>query len=47
MSNIFNEEKYFGCWVETFDELIANGMDESEAEDAATDVAIMRYGERE
>ena len=30
-----------------FDELIANGMSESEAENAATDVAIKQYGEIE
>ena len=47
MSNILNEELLFRLWGEAFDELIANGMSESEAENAATDVAIMRYGERE
>ena len=47
MSNILNEELLFRLWGEAFDELIANGMSESEVENAATDVAIKQYGEIE
>ena len=47
MSNILNEEILFRLWEEAFDELIANGMSQGEAENAATDVAIKQYEEIE
>ena len=47
MSNILNEEILLRFWEEAFDELIANGMSQGEAENAATDVAIKQYEEIE
>ena len=47
MSNILNEELLFRLWEEAFDELVADGMSQGEAENAATDVAMKKYGEIE
>lgn len=43
MSNIWNEELIERLFYEALDELVADGMDEKEAEEHAKDVAITRF----
>ena len=45
MSNMWNEERLMRFWEEAYEELIGNGMSKSEAEHAATDMALARYEE--
>jgi len=47
MSNILNEEILLRFWEEAFDELVADGMSQGEAEKAATDIAMKKYEEIE
>ena len=43
MSNILNEEILLRFWEEAFDELVADGMSEVEAEKAATVIAMQKW----
>lgn len=45
MSNMWNEEIMERLYNEAYDELVADGMDEKEAEIHAADVAIIRFEE--
>ena len=46
MSCMWNEERLLRFWEEAYDELIGNGMSKSEAEHAATDIALAKYEEQ-
>jgi len=43
MSNMWNQEILLRLWDEAFDELIADGMSEGEAEHVATDIAMRKW----
>jgi hypothetical protein len=45
MSNILNELLLEKLYEEAYEELVADGMDEKEAEIHAADVAIIRFEE--
>lgn len=45
MSNQWNDEIKERLYNEAYDELVADGMDEKEAEEHAADLAIARYHE--
>jgi len=45
MSNEWNERLLESLYEEAYDELVADGMDEKEAEIHAADLAIARYQE--
>jgi len=45
MSNMWNEEIMESLYNEAYDELVADGMDEKEAEEHAADLAIIRFEE--
>jgi hypothetical protein len=45
MSNMWNEEIMERLYNEAYDELVADGMDEKEAEIHAADLAIIRFEE--
>jgi hypothetical protein len=45
MSNEWNDEIKERLYNEAYDELVAAGMDEKEAEEHAADLAITRYQE--
>ena len=45
MSNEWNERLLESLYEEAYDELVADGMDEEEAEEHAADLAIIRFEE--
>ena len=47
MSNMWNDEILIRYWEEAYEELVGNGMSKSEAEHAATDMALAKYEERD